>query len=225
MPLATLDDLALKHHTDKSSAHHDYCRTYARYFERLRFLPVRLLELGVYYGASLRMWSDYFQQGTITGVDLDDQMRFIAPTLESRVTLIEGDCTKVEVLKFLRSRGPFDIIIDDASHNSWSQAFTMRTLLEAVAPGGFYVIEDTACAYWAEYQAPAHGKEHEGSMSQHLRHAINELIDYTNRLGMRIHGEARAEANFASYEGIDPLMLRIDSVHVHNSLLLVEMRP
>ena len=39
--------------------------------------------------------------------------------------------------------GPFDIVIDDASHIVNHQAVTMRCLLPLVHPGGFYVIEDT----------------------------------------------------------------------------------
>ena len=36
----------------------------------LQTLQIRLLEIGVLKGASLRMWADYFPQGQITGVDL-----------------------------------------------------------------------------------------------------------------------------------------------------------
>jgi hypothetical protein len=58
----TLDELAIKHGTDKSSPYHDYCRIHEELLAPLRHEPVALLELGVANGASLRMWGDYFTQ-------------------------------------------------------------------------------------------------------------------------------------------------------------------
>jgi hypothetical protein len=45
---------------------------------------------------------------------------------------------------------PFDIIIDDASHINWHQIKTLETLIPALRPGGFYVIEDihSSCVSW-----------------------------------------------------------------------------
>ena len=69
-PLPTLDALGLKHGTDKSSSGHDYLSFFDAFFAPLRDLPVTLLEIGVYKGASLRTWEEYFPRGKIIGVDL-----------------------------------------------------------------------------------------------------------------------------------------------------------
>jgi len=40
-----------------------YITLYERFFERLRDKPVRLLELGIAAGGSLRYWAGYFPHG------------------------------------------------------------------------------------------------------------------------------------------------------------------
>src|SRR6185369_9364420 len=39
--------------------------------------------------------------------------------------------------------GPFDVVIDDGSHESQHQTVSLRTLVGHVRAGGLYVIEDT----------------------------------------------------------------------------------
>ena len=77
-----LDALARLHGTDKSSHHHGYTRLYERHFASRRATVRRLLEIGVggtsswrgydttQGGQSLRMWSDYFPNAEIVGVDI-----------------------------------------------------------------------------------------------------------------------------------------------------------
>ena len=44
--------------TDVHKWHH-YFDIYTRYFERFRHRPIRMLEIGVFRGGSLRMWKEY----------------------------------------------------------------------------------------------------------------------------------------------------------------------
>src|ERR1700730_16910374 len=48
-----------------------YLRIYDRFFEALIDRPVRLLEIGVFRGGSLRLWRDYFPKGIVAGLDLE----------------------------------------------------------------------------------------------------------------------------------------------------------
>lgn len=78
----SLDDIGLKYayafgkgklYTggDKTSLGHGFTTHYDSLLHHLRLQPVQLLELGVCHGKSLAMWSEYFAQGTIHGVDID----------------------------------------------------------------------------------------------------------------------------------------------------------
>ena len=52
---------------------HHYFDIYTRHFERFRDRPIRMLEIGVFRGGSLRMWKEYFHQdSTIVGIDIDE---------------------------------------------------------------------------------------------------------------------------------------------------------
>ena len=55
-----LDEIALRHGTDKSSAIHGYAEFYDRILGHLRDAPCSILEFGILRGQSLRMWEDGF---------------------------------------------------------------------------------------------------------------------------------------------------------------------
>ena len=59
------------------------------------------------------------------------------------VVYVEGDQTDGAMLGKLVDRyGPFSLVIDDGSHVGEHQAISMRRLLPAVQPGGYYIVED-----------------------------------------------------------------------------------
>ena len=66
----TLDELCNRHGADKGSRYHDFCRRYQPFLEPLRDQPINLLEVGIQFGCSARMWLDYFRNAQIYGVDI-----------------------------------------------------------------------------------------------------------------------------------------------------------
>src|SRR4051812_26342689 len=119
-----LDSLAKYHGTDKSTQYHGYTPQYARHFGPRRRSVRSVLEIGVggttsregydtpEGGHSLRMWSRYFPNATIVGVDIHAKS-ISAP----RVRFEQGDQSDPEFLqRLVHTYGPFDIVIDDGSH-------------------------------------------------------------------------------------------------------------
>jgi hypothetical protein len=138
--LLSLDALGLKCGTDKSSAEHDYLSFYEFFFEQIRHDRIKILEIGVLYGASLRVWKEYFPNGTVIGADIDAAViSFRSPRILTEVI----DQSNLEDLVQLGVKhGPFDIIIEDGSHLWENQITTFRTLFPFVKNGGFYIVED-----------------------------------------------------------------------------------
>lgn len=97
-----------------------YFETYQTVFDSRRTTPMRILEIGVFHGASLRLWKSYFQHAKtcLVGVDIDPACAsYDAPSDGIHVRL--GSQADSEFLaKVVDEFGPFDLIIDDGSHHS-----------------------------------------------------------------------------------------------------------
>lgn len=163
--------------TDKTTAH-DYQHMYHRYLAPLAKRTcledqttnvIRILEIGLGCHVSGGMI-----RGTPGGSALAWRHLFPSSAFELDLHLIEfdedcavkwadahkddahvhvGDASNREDLERVLQEsggGPFDVIIDDGSHINSHQIFAMEFLIEHVAPGGIYVVEDihAACLNW-----------------------------------------------------------------------------
>lgn len=142
----TLDSIGVRHHTDKSSLHHNFLVFYERFFRDMRLVPgIRLLEIGVHAGASIRTWEEYFPTANIVGADINPDALQQAT---SRITIEVADQSSIaDLVRLATTHGPFDIILDDGSHYWDHQITTLRTLYPFLKPGGYYVMEDIDTSY------------------------------------------------------------------------------
>jgi len=140
----SLDELALEYGTDKSSKIHNYTKWYEMHLGYLRRDINNLLEIGIWEGASLRMWRDYFEYAMIHGIDSDNSRSFTERGIKTYLC----DQSNVEDINKLKSMTPyFDIIIDDGSHIGDDVIKTFNLMFNRVKMGGWYVIEDTQASY------------------------------------------------------------------------------
>lgn len=130
----SLHDIGMKYRTDKATDHH-YLEFYQKYLPKPSFSG-RLLEVGVYSGASMSMWREYYPKAEIIGVDI-----IVPSNLRiDGVELIKMDGTDADSLQTL---GTFDIIIDDGSHKTADQQATFEQLYyHQLNKNGLYVLED-----------------------------------------------------------------------------------
>lgn len=173
-------------------------------FESLKDQPINLLELGVFYGRSLRMWEDYFTEGSVSG--LDERIP-IALRAGPRVRFFQGNQQDTELLDHVaRTVAPkgFDIIIDDCSHIGRVTKVTFWHLFEHhLKPGGIYVIEDWQTGYMGEWEdgetlsydprdVPPEGNRfhgHQVGMVGFVKELVDELARHS--FGMPNGGDAR----------------------------------
>lgn len=135
---------------------------YDRYFAEFCDRPIRMLELGVHTGESLKVWATYFPQGTIIGLDLEEKADF---SDYSNIIFEQGNQTDIELLKQIAHSG-LDIILDDCSHIGVNTAISYETLFPYLKPGGLYIIEDWATGYmndWPDGKYPEKLREVTGS--------------------------------------------------------------
>lgn len=154
VPPLSLSALADRHYTpgEFTRKSDSYLREYERILEPIRHQPLRILELGVFSGASLLLWRDYLPNATIIGLDIGSMPALIDG--QERIHFIQASQDDVSALDRAASiaGGPFDLIVDDASHIGYltkrSFNYLFRTWLRV---GGTYVIEDFGTGYLPDY--------------------------------------------------------------------------
>ena len=149
--MKSLDDIAIKRGTDKSSRYHNYCAKYERFLPFGREDGLKVLEIGVARGSSLKMWSDFYPRSSVYGIDIDPKC-WKPFRKGGRITVLNGSQNDEQFLKDVcESHGPFDLIVDDGSHNTLDQYVSFCALLDSVKAGGVYIVEDLCTSYWEEY--------------------------------------------------------------------------
>jgi hypothetical protein len=117
---------------------------YDELFRGIRDKQITLLEIGVggyknpeKGGGSLLMWSEYFPNATIIGLDINEKKI----NMPSNVTILRGSQVDTNLLNELSIKyGGFDIVIDDGSHITHNTITTFEALQHHTRL--FYIIED-----------------------------------------------------------------------------------
>jgi hypothetical protein len=125
---------------------------YANFFE-LNFRhfdwysrPIRMLEIGVFNGGSAYIWQEYFGRSAglkYVGVDIDPKCK-AAENEEKNIYIEIGSQSDSAFLQSLCAKyGPFDIVIDDASHLTGDILASFEALWpHCMADNAVYAIED-----------------------------------------------------------------------------------
>lgn len=144
--MATLRALLCPHLTDKDNEH-SYLEPYEELFAPRRHAVKRVLEIGVQTGGSVLLWRDYFPHADVFGVDLNP---FCHNVRGVRIQCIEADAYTEETVDKLRKLGPFDVLIDDGSHELHHLKFFAKEYPALLAPGGVLVMEDVPSIKWVD---------------------------------------------------------------------------
>lgn len=138
------DKVALKYGTDKASEGcekpHNYMQYYAKHLPNN---PRKLLEIGCAAGKSLRMWRELFPDCELHTLDLFEEHK--EPTDIEGLICHKGNQNNLYTLNAI-GVFPFDVIIDDGSHNAMDMHVSFQILFnDSLTKKGVYVIEDLHC--------------------------------------------------------------------------------
>lgn len=179
-----------------------YFRVYDKYFSRFRGTDVVICEIGVWRGASLQMWKEYFgQKATIIGIDINPECK----KYECENIKIEiGSQENPEFWDYIKKKYErIDILLDDGGHTMRQQISTFIHMFPFLSNGGVYVCEDTHTSYWKDY-----GGGYKG----------NSFIEYSKNLVDDIH------AYHSQCEDLQPSYYtnHIFGIHYYNSMVVLE---
>lgn len=126
--------------SDKGS-NHAYEYFYPDIFEQYKDKKdLKILEIGISIGYSLKMWSEIFPNAKIYGMDQNySQLNLTEEEKKRFIFLSEGSQADQNIFKDCPL---FDIIIDDASHIPSLTFETWNILKNKLSPNGVYIIED-----------------------------------------------------------------------------------
>lgn len=144
-----LNQLANIFGSDKGSIKHNYTRVYERVLREIApdrvNVRMEIAEFGVACGASLKMWSTYFPNSTITGYDIRPECAKLCENYPNVGIKICDPRAVNDIAGF------YDVVIDDASHIAEDIATNFYHCYNWVKPGGLYIIEDLNCTYSGDY--------------------------------------------------------------------------
>jgi cephalosporin hydroxylase len=151
-----------------------YFPVYEKHFKPLTDRPLKILEIGILNGGSLKMWKDYFHpESTIVGIDIDTRcldFKYDSTNINVRI----GDQSDPVFLQSLIDEfGVFDLVIDDGSHHVNHVNKTFQFLFPKIAENGIYFIEDTHAAYWASHGGSVNHPESINNVAKRMIDAIN----------------------------------------------------
>lgn len=164
--MTELCEIMAKYGSDKSPftkmkrQPHNYTEFYSLIFEGERDYITSLLEIGVYQGASLRGWKEYFPKAQIFGID-----HKIERTIEEdRIQCLVADQTDEDAINEFLGDRKFDVIIDDGCHQLDKIIETFEILFPRIEEG-VYIIEDCK-------------PEHEEFFSKYFSKYLNKYIEF-----------------------------------------------
>lgn len=137
MPRNLLSQIAKKYNSDKDTLH-GYFNVYDSIFLRHKESAKNILEIGTYAGDSLMIWSEYFLNARVYGLD-----NYFSPSdqcVSDRIFFSLCDAYSKECINKFNFK--FDVIIDDGPHTLESQIYFVKNYSKLLSQNGTMVVED-----------------------------------------------------------------------------------
>ena len=155
---SVLHDLGLKYKCDKATVKCFCCPVRKKCSNKRSYLynyekhmknrnNIKLLEIGVRDGASIKIWKEYFSKDSkIYGIDIDPTCNHCLSMKNTKIII--GDCNDKNSLNKIKMLNiKFDYIIDDGSHTYEDISNSLEYYYPLLKKNGIYIIEDLATMY------------------------------------------------------------------------------
>jgi demethylmacrocin O-methyltransferase len=212
LPLRLASLLRLFGSDKQSVGQHSYGATYHELLLKWRYRKVKLREVGILNGESLLAWRAFFPFGTIIGCDIEPKKQFSVGKIK---TYLVDQSSRSDLESLSEKEGPFDVIVDDGSHQNDHQILTFYKLFWTLRDGGIYIIEDVQTSFWPVVYGGAHVQDPAFAHS-----CVGEFLELTKYLN---HNE------FFSLKNLDERRLacakKIRRVAFEHNLIIVIKGP
>ena len=125
---------------------HGYSKFYQNKLIKFKDLPIKILEIGSYSGASAASFAKFFPNSKIYCLDINiSNFKYKSNQINVFGIDVANEKSKNKFLKLIENESNepfFDIIIDDGSHLLSDILNSLKDYFELLKPNGFYIIED-----------------------------------------------------------------------------------
>ena len=128
--------------TDKGDTHDYINGYYQEEFKDKRDAALNILEIGVFEGGSMMMFSEWMPNAIMEGIDIN------TPRFMAKNTYI-GDAYCQDTVSRYQD-GHYDYIIDDGPHTLESMLYAIRHYTSKLKEGGKLIIEDVRNISWCD---------------------------------------------------------------------------
>jgi hypothetical protein len=162
----SLLQLADNSRTDKNTIH-SYLPLYQGLLIKKKETASNVLEVGIFKGGSIKLWSDFFQNATVYGLDIMN-IRDVWQGIKNnkRIVLYTSTNAYDETFfknNFLNKNIKFDFMLDDGPHTLDSMVKFIQLYSQVMTDDGILIIEDVQSWDWIETlknAVPAHLKQY-----------------------------------------------------------------
>lgn len=147
----SLQKLADNSRTDKNTVH-SYLPLYHHLLVSKKNTAKNVLEVGIFKGGSIKLWSDFFTNANVYGLDvmhIDDVWEGIKN--DEKITLYTStDAYNQEFFNthFLNKNVRFDFMLDDGPHTLKSMVQFIQLYSQVMTDDGILIIEDVQSPLW-----------------------------------------------------------------------------
>jgi cephalosporin hydroxylase len=160
----SLEQLAVNSRTDKNTAH-SYLPLYQTLLKGKKETAKNVLEIGIYLGGSIKLWSDFFTNATVHAIDIVDihQVWDVIKNKDNIILHTSVDAYSEVFFKtqFLDQNIKFDFMLDDGPHTLESMKQFIKLYSQIIADDGILIIEDIQSWDWIDIlrnEVPEHLK-------------------------------------------------------------------
>jgi len=139
--------------TDKNTTH-SYITLYQTLLESKKETAKNVLEVGIWEGGSIKLWSDFFTNATVYGLDKlhIDSVWEELKNKENIILYTSTDAYNEEffINQFFYKNIKFDFVLDDGPHTLESMKQFIKLYSQILTNDGILIIEDVQDIEWLE---------------------------------------------------------------------------
>lgn len=139
--------------TDKNTTH-SYLPLYQNLLISKKETAKNVLEVGIYQGGSIKLWSDFFTNATVYGLDIMN-INDVCECIKNNEKIILFTSTDAYnndffVTNFLMKNIKCDLMLDDGPHTLESMKEFIKLYSQIMTDDGILIIEDVQSWDWID---------------------------------------------------------------------------